>query len=100
MAKRLVIKTGEYQKDGETKGEYTRLGVMLDSEHGPYILIDPTVSIAGCLTKQNMVNRKHKKDIRTSVLVNIFDVDDNKKKATGTNDNSSGGEEYEDDIPF
>jgi len=99
MAKRLVIKTGEYQKDGETKGEYTRLGVMLDSEHGPYILIDPTVSIAGCLTKQNMLNHKHKKDIRTSVLVNIFD-DDNKKQATATNENLSDGEKYDDDIPF
>ena len=26
MSKDLVIKTGEYQKDGETKGEYTKVG--------------------------------------------------------------------------
>ena len=30
MAKRIVAKTGQYQKDGQTKGEYTKLGVMLN----------------------------------------------------------------------
>ena len=53
MAKRIVAKTGEYQKDGQTKGEYTKLGVMLSNDNGEYMLLDPSVSLAGVLIKQN-----------------------------------------------
>ena len=80
MAKRLVVKTGEYTNQrGETKGEYTRLGVMMDGQNGPYLLIDPAVSLAGCLQKQNMMNHKSGKEVRNSIMVSIFH-DDNQQQ--------------------
>lgn len=80
MAKRLVVKTGEYtNQQGETKGEYTRLGVMMDGQNGPYLLVDPSVSLAGCLQKQNMMNHKAGKEVRNSIMVSIFD-DDNQQQ--------------------
>ena len=80
MAKRLVIKTGEYtNNNNETKGEYTRLGVMMDGDNGPYLLLDPCVNIAGCLAKQNMMNHKAGKPVRDSVLVSVFE-DENQQQ--------------------
>ena len=73
MATRLVIKTGEYtNKAGETKGEYTRLGVLMDGDGGQYAIIDPTINLAGCLMKQNMLNHKSGKQIRDAVMVSVF----------------------------
>ena len=74
MAKRLVIKTGEYTNaQGETKGEYTRLGVMMDGQNGPYLLLDPSVSLAGCMAKQNMASHKAGKGVNSSIMVSVFD---------------------------
>ncbi len=81
MAKRLVVKTGEYTNNqNETKGEYTRIGVMMDGDNGPYLLLDPCVNLAGCLTKQNMMNHKNGKKVRDSLLVSVFE-DDNQNQA-------------------
>ena len=80
MKKRLLVKTGEYTNNqGETKGEYTRLGVMMDGDNGPYLLLDPCVNIAGCLAKQNMMNHKSGKQVRDSLLVSVFE-DDNQQQ--------------------
>ena len=74
MTKRLAIKVGEFtNQQGETKGEYARLGVMMDGQNGPYLIIDPTVSLAGCMAKQNMMNHKAGKEVRDSVMVSVFD---------------------------
>ncbi len=76
MAKRLVIKTGEYTNNqNETKGEYTRLGVMMDGDNGPYLLLDPCVNLGGCLYKQNIMNNRNGKPIRDSLLVSVFEED-------------------------
>lgn len=81
MSKRLVIKTGEYTSNqGETKGEYTRLGVMMDGDNGSYLLLDPCVNLAGCLTKQNMMNHKGGKQVRDSLMVSVFDDDSQQQR--------------------
>ena len=57
--KRIVIKVGEYQSKedpNKMKGEYMKLGVILGGDNGEYILIDPTVNLAGCLLKQQIMN--------------------------------------------
>lgn len=77
MAKRLVIKTGEYQKDGETKGEYLKLGVVLSNDSGSYVLLDPSINLAGALIKQNVMAEKNGKPARDMLMVSIFS-DDNK----------------------
>ena len=81
MAKRIVAKTGEYQKDGQTKGEYTKLGVMLTNDNGEYMLLDPSVSLAGVLIKQNALAAKTGKDQRDMVMISIFDDDNNAQGA-------------------
>ena len=84
MSKRLVIKTGEYTNgQGETKGEYTRLGVMMDGDNGPYLLLDPCVNLAGCLTKQNMMNHGKGSKPRSSLMVSVFEEDGQQQRPQG-----------------
>lgn len=86
MAKRLVAKTGEYtNQQQELKGEYTKVGVMLSSNNGEYMLLDPSVSLAGILAKQNALAMKKGGEIRDSVMISIFE-DDNQ----GQQNNNQG----------
>lgn len=75
MAKRLVAKTGEYQKDGQVKGEYTKIGVVLSNQNGEYMLLDPSVSLAGVLVKQNALAASKGEQIRDNVMISIFEDD-------------------------
>ena len=84
MAKRIVAKTGEYQKDGQTKGEYTKLGVMLNNNNGDYMLLDPSVSLAGLLIKQNALAAKTNGQQRDMVMISIFE-DDNQQQGQNNN---------------
>ena len=86
MAKRIVAKTGEYQKDGQTKGEYTKIGVMLNYDNGEYMLLDPSVSLAGVLIKQNALAAKTNGQQRDMLMVSIFD-DDNQNQQQGQQNN-------------
>jgi hypothetical protein len=109
MAKRLAVKVGEFtNQQGETKGEYVRLGaLMAGNDGGEYLLLDPTVNLAGALTKQNMMNHKNGKQVRDSLMVSVFD-DSNGKQQGGQQQasNNSGsdysaGNDFDDkDIPF
>ncbi len=75
MTKRIVAKTGTYQKDGQEKGEYTKLGVILNNDNGEYMLLDPTVSLAGVLIKQNALAAKTGGQQRDMLMVSIFEDD-------------------------
>ena len=101
--KRLVAKTGVYtNKEGAEKGEYTRIGVLISNDNGEYMLLDPTVNLAGCLTKQNMMNHKLGKKTGSNLMVSVFSDEDQQ-----SNNNFSGApaqpeqdDEFSDDIPF
>jgi hypothetical protein len=73
MTKRIVAKVGEYEKDGQTKGEYQEVGVILENENGEFLLLDPGVSIAGLMLKQNALAAKTGKQSREMVMASIFD---------------------------
>ncbi|MFK5949954.1 MAG: hypothetical protein QM500_14420 [Methylococcales bacterium] len=78
MSKRLSAKTGEYQnQQNETKGEYTQVGVILQNENGEYLLLDPTVSLAGILVKQNALAMKQNKPQRDNVMCGIYEETNN-----------------------
>jgi hypothetical protein len=79
MAKRIVAKIGTYEKDGQTKGEYAKLGVMLNNNNGDYMLLDPSISLAGVLAKQNVMAAKAGTEQRDMVMISIFD-DDNQNQ--------------------
>ena len=104
MAKRIVIKVGEYQKDGATKGEYLKAGVILDNDNGEYILLDPSVNLAGALIKQNVMAAKQGKEARDMLMVSIF-TDDNQGQQQAPQQSApqqQGGfdESKGDDIPW
>jgi hypothetical protein len=103
VSKDIVAKTGEYtNREGETKSEWTKIGVILSNQNGEYMLLDPTVNLAGVLTKQNMLAaEKHKAGddkarTGTSVMCSIFDRSQQGHQSTQPQTSSSVG----DDCPF
>ena len=59
----LSVKTGTYQKDGETKNRYLNVGsVMEDDNGGSFILLDRTFNPAGVPNP----------DDKQSVLISMF----------------------------
>ena len=90
MAKRIVAKTGEYQKDGQTKGEYTKLGVILNNDNGEYILMDPCVNLAGVLLKQNALAAKTGGQQRDMVMISIFEDDNQNQGQNNQQQNQAG----------
>ena len=97
MAKRLVAKIGQYTtKDGDNKNQYTNIGVMLENQNGEYILIDPTVNLAGVLLKQRILAQQTGGKVGDSVMVSVFD-NSNQKPQPHAQLNPT---EPNDDIPF
>ena len=69
----LAVKTGTYEKDGETKGKYTNVGVVLQKDDGgKFLMIDPCFNFAG-------VKRE---DGRDMILVSMFEPKDKQYSTT------------------
>lgn len=77
MARRLVMKISEYEKDGQTKGEYVELGVILENDKGEYALINPHVDLAGVLMAQRILAQKTGRKLGDKVACSIFDNNQN-----------------------
>lgn len=103
MAKRLVARTGTYtDKEGNEKGEYTKIGVILSNDNGEYALIDPTVNLAGVLIKQRILNPQKAGD---SVMCGMYDDSQQqggqRQQGGGQQQNQQGGGfDPASDIPF
>lgn len=98
----LAVKTGSYQKDGETKNRYKNIGAVFQGDDGPFIMLDATFNPAG-------VPRKEGSD---SIMVSCFAPRDNQGNGGG----NGGGQrqaapaqrqaparqqsDMDDDIPF
>ncbi len=85
MSKKLIAKVGTYQKNGETKNEYDELGVMLENDNGPYILLDPAINLAGVLIKQNIMAFAEGKQARSNVMISVFDSEQNQQQNNNQN---------------
>ena len=102
MTKRLMAKIDTYQKDGQEKGKYVEIGVILSNDNGEYALINPDVNLAGVLIKQRVnLQSKGKGDM---VMCSIFD-NDRQHEGGGqqNNQHSSGGSNFTDfdnDVGF
>ena len=78
MAKKLSAKIGEYtNQQGETKGRYANLGVVMSGQNGSYVLLDPTVSLAGILACQNAMAASKGEQQRDRVMVSVFEEQQN-----------------------
>lgn len=73
MNKKISAKIGEYtNQSGEIKGRYANLGVILSNDKGEFMLLDPTVNLAGVLQLQNQLDLKQGKDQSDRIMCGIF----------------------------
>lgn len=96
---KLKARIGEYQSGGSMKGVWATVGTEFHPEgKRPYILMNPDISIAGCLVRQNATNGTTK----TNLMVAKFEEDFNASTATHSTADGSQPEpgDFDDDIPF
>ena len=109
MTKRLMAKVGEYEKDGQTKGRYVELGVILSNQNGEYAVLDPAVNLAGVLMQQRILAQKTNGRSGDRVMCGIFDNDRSGQQQSGgqaqgggygSQPSGSQTSDFEDSIPF
>jgi len=89
----LAVKTGEYQKDGETKNRYQNIGSIMENDNGQFMILDRTFNPAGVPNPDN----------KSSVLVSMFKADrdtSGNKKPTGNKSSAPDNPFNDDDVPF
>ena len=76
MTKRLSAVTGNYtNQQGEQKAEWTNVGVLITGKNGKdYVLLDPSINLAGVLLKQNAIAAKEGKAPSDSVMLSVFEM--------------------------
>lgn len=80
--KDAVVKTGEYEKNGETKGRYQNVGALFQREDGSYTM---------CLESIPLVPGP--------LWVNFFDIKSKGASADNT-PNNAGQSDIDDEIPW
>lgn len=80
----LAVVTGTYLKDGREKNRYQNVGVVLDGEKGPMILLDRHFNPAGIDGKDGRI------------VLSMFAAD---RPAGGQTERRSR-DDMDDDIPF
>lgn len=98
--KDIAVKTGEYQKDGQTKGRYENIGSIFKSDDGgTFLLMKRTFNPAGVPNPDN----------RDTVLISVFDLKDSEGgqrqqsapvQRQSPQQQPSGANVADDDIPF
>ena len=89
----LAVKTGSYEKQGETKNKYLNIGVVLQKEDGgKFLLLDRTVNLAGVPNPDN----------KETVIVSMFKIEENTndKPVPAPQNDSDENSFSDDDIPF
>lgn len=88
----LVVKTGTYEKDGETKGRYLNIGAVLQKDDGgKFIVLDRTFNPAGVPNP----------DGKLTVIVSLFDTKiDDKYKSVSKDADVVSSPDDSDLIPF
>jgi hypothetical protein len=93
--KKLSVRVGEYQgQDGSTKGRYVNIGVLMQKDGKEYILLDPTISIAGLAQQQNVQAMKNNEQFRDRVMVGLFEEDNQQQSAPQQNYNQAPQQQY------
>lgn len=62
----LVVKTGEYTSNGETKGRYENVGSMMQGDKGQFLIFKRTFNPAGVANPDN----------KDSIIVSCFEPKD------------------------
>lgn len=73
----ITVKTGSYEKNGETKGRYQTVGSVMEKDDGSrFILIDPLFNFAG-------VKREEGRD---RVICSLMEPKDNNQQTATSNE--------------
>ena len=76
----IVVKVGEYEKDGETKGRYINVGSILKNNEGKsFIIMDRTFNPAGVPNPEE----------RATVLLSLFEPKKKEEKAASQGEEES-----------
>jgi len=91
----LVVKVGEYtDSQGQTKGRFKNIGVMMEGDKGPYILLDRTFNPAGVGGN----------DGRESIIVSLYEPKQEGGQPTqqrsGAPSQRPAPAPLDDDVPF
>jgi hypothetical protein len=92
----LVVKVGEYtDSQGQTKGRFKNVGVMMEGDKGPYLLLDRTFNPAGVGGNEG----------RESIIVSLYEPKENggqqAHSAAKANGYQSSARDLDgDDVPF
>lgn len=96
----LVVKVGEYtDNQGQTKGRFKNVGVMMEGDKGPYILLDRTFNPAGVGGNEG----------RESIIVSLYEPkQEGGQPSSGQQQHSSAkangyqtpARDLDDDVPF
>ena len=88
MTKRLSAVVGEYTKEGQQKAEWANIGVVgVGKNNKEYVLLDPTVNLAGILLKQNVLAQKRNEAPSDMVMASLFEEQSNQQQNSGFNQN-------------
>ncbi len=94
MAKKydLSVKTGEYtDSQGQTKGRYMNIGVMMETDKGPYILLNRTFNPAGVPGNSD----------RDNIIVSLFEPrQEGQGQAPAQQRQAPAQRPIDDDVPF
>jgi len=100
--KDLAVKTGSYEKNGETKNRYENIGGVFEGENGKFLMLKRSFNPAGVPFKEGS----------DTIIVSMFDVNDGDGQGGGGGQRQQrpapqqrpaqgGGGGYGDsDIPF
>ena len=92
----LVVKVGEYTDgQGQTKGRFKNVGVMMEGDKGPYILLDRTFNPAGVGGNEG----------RESIIVSLYEPKDGGGQSSHSAAKADGQQSKwrdldGDDVPF
>jgi hypothetical protein len=92
----LVVKVGEYTDgQGQTKGRFKNVGVMMEGDNGPYLLLDRTFNPAGVGGNEG----------RESIIVSLYEPKDGVGQQQAPAAKSGGYQPKSrdldgDDVPF
>jgi len=92
----LVVKVGEYtDNQGQTKGRFKNVGVVMDGQNGPYILLDRTFNPAGVGGN----------DGRESIIISMYEPKQEggqpaQQRSAAPSQQRSSLPPLDDDVPF
>lgn len=93
----VVVKVGEYERDGQKKGEYENIGAWMEDDEGrPFLLINNSALNPSLAMIAN-------RDRKRRIIVSLFREEgggEKKGRSEPPAQGNSRGREEEDQIPF